>query len=77
MSWHSEFNTVKKQYFKEDKFSHLSSHDSNFCSWPGIVGISTEMLGTHHTISSSIGLKKLKYDNGRYMSNIVRQHIMS
>ncbi len=36
--------------------SHLSSHDSNLCSWPGVVCVSSEMFWAHYVIGSSIGL---------------------
>ena len=43
---------------------YLSPHDGNLCRWPGIVHITTEMLGAHHIIGTSVCLKGMEEMRG-------------
>jgi hypothetical protein len=42
----------------QDLYSTFGAHDSNFCSWPGVVAITSQMLTGHNIVSSSIGLAR-------------------
>lgn len=46
---------------EEDRDGSLSSHNSNLGSWPGVVDISTKMLGRHDIVGSS---ERLAGDDG-------------
>lgn len=38
--------------------SYLCSHDCNLCRGPGVVGVTTEVLGAHDIIGTTVGLEQ-------------------